>query len=1031
MSLFLPSQLSPNFEEVLIGEPIIFNFQVNTNGSEVRSWKLEILNDENDAEDPEDNILATFNGVFSAPLYNKEIGAIIITENKLEIQGLKLQSEKKYRWRVRLYEDYISEWAEDNNQENNSVQLGEEQPYNTTYVGAGNIVGTTKNVIWLSHYDNIVAEGSYVESVLCSDNVMNDFKPFKNTTDNFQYDYADPKGPDKLAININNILPSYREKIADGHMYIQQVQLPNQDYIAEDLCPKLIRGLSYEGGITYIHINPNEWFIGDVPSSGMPYCLVYIQRQQIYSVDYAIGQKQLTKVLLDEPMDYNTSHNMSMSFGLVSDNFDYDRVYIKPIDEFDSDKVGNTYIKLAYNDSDLLNTAGLWSKEDLQDKGAVKIINYVAKTGEVTLYSKLNYKPNRMYMYQIFILDTTQQDYGVNPQYKYLTGTMYENSVINSRYFLGGTVGYLWSSSKQLPVYSNNLTIDYTHEGKSWFYYELFIQPNLGIYEDQNRPVSLQIYNNKIQMNGYITNKALGQYGKWENNDVIYDKNISLDKLDDSQWLITLYVATEYLDQYDNLLFPQTKYKIYTNFVNSIPEGYFYVGNPKTLSFKYYNAFDTTLTPTTSNVSYKKNISDNIWYKQDDGQWYKQVVDTESNQLQWQTTTSISETGFITALPFKDLLIKCDIHDQITGQQHSRNIVPIKFYKWIIGCSKNGNDLEIIDESNDIYDSKFEYIIRGLESCLDDCGLFSNDIKYVIEFMAVDEYGREYILTEQIYINYIPQIINDKITAIVNCDTQSIHINFSPVKSFYAEGNVIPLLNANNIIGSVQTMEEGITFEELHDTSDNNLSIPEQFVMYFKMKIAEAMLYESSNVYTVFNMITDNGSEYRIDFDTRIYIMENNQFVLNDNYLAFMCYKNNELKKVFTPNNYDGEQLWSLESPTGFTYGIHAENQVTENAIYLLSTTPNIVADNISTQVNEQEQYDLTVNDELQDIHNNYYIKNTDEANNVFKIHSNEDSIADNIFNLNNAKKMSFIYFKIDSSASDNTIFMIDINKID
>jgi hypothetical protein len=149
-------------------------------------------------------------------------------------------------------------------------------------------------------------------------------------------------------------------------------------------------------------------------------------------------------------------------------------------------------------------------------------------------------------------------------------------------------------------------------------------------------------------------------------------------------------------------------------------------------------------------------------------------------------------------------------------------------------------------------------------------------------------------------------------------------------------------------------MDEGITFEELHDTSDNNLSIPEQFVMYFKIQIAEAMLYELSNVYTVFDMITDNGSEYRIDFDTRIYLIENNQFVLNDNYLAFMCYKNNELKKVFTPNNYDNEQLWSLEYPTGFTYGINTENQSTANAIYLLSTTQNIVADNkATTQVNE------------------------------------------------------------------------------
>ena len=70
MSLFLPSNLSPNFEEVVnniyndndvaVGVNIDFEFQVNTNGSCVRSYKLEILNDKNDADVEDDNILATF-----------------------------------------------------------------------------------------------------------------------------------------------------------------------------------------------------------------------------------------------------------------------------------------------------------------------------------------------------------------------------------------------------------------------------------------------------------------------------------------------------------------------------------------------------------------------------------------------------------------------------------------------------------------------------------------------------------------------------------------------------------------------------------------------------------------------------------------------------------------------------------------------------------------------------------------------------------------------------------------------------------
>jgi hypothetical protein len=92
MSLFLPSNLSPNFEEVVsnvhdsssrTSASIDFRFQVNSNGSSVRSYKLEILNGRNDADVPEDNILATFYGVFEQPLYNKDIYTITLTDNQI------------------------------------------------------------------------------------------------------------------------------------------------------------------------------------------------------------------------------------------------------------------------------------------------------------------------------------------------------------------------------------------------------------------------------------------------------------------------------------------------------------------------------------------------------------------------------------------------------------------------------------------------------------------------------------------------------------------------------------------------------------------------------------------------------------------------------------------------------------------------------------------------------------------------------------------------------------------------------------
>ena len=53
MSLFKPSHLSPNFEEVVYDQPLIISFQVNSNSSTVTAYKLEILHEYNDLYEPE------------------------------------------------------------------------------------------------------------------------------------------------------------------------------------------------------------------------------------------------------------------------------------------------------------------------------------------------------------------------------------------------------------------------------------------------------------------------------------------------------------------------------------------------------------------------------------------------------------------------------------------------------------------------------------------------------------------------------------------------------------------------------------------------------------------------------------------------------------------------------------------------------------------------------------------------------------------------------------------------------------------
>jgi hypothetical protein len=83
---------------------------------------------------------------------------------------------------------------------------------------------------------------------------------------------------------------------------------------------------------------------------------VYIQRQQVYTIDKSIGNMQLSKVTLDEPLEYNTFHNAPVEYKLKNNTFDRDRLYINSVREFDKKLYSNAYINLAYCEEDLINT---------------------------------------------------------------------------------------------------------------------------------------------------------------------------------------------------------------------------------------------------------------------------------------------------------------------------------------------------------------------------------------------------------------------------------------------------------------------------------------------------------------------------------------------------------------------------------------------------------------------------------------------------------------------------------------------------
>lgn len=878
MSLFKPSNLSPNFESVTNGKPLTITFQVNSNGSTVNAYRVQILKDVNDKDNSEDNILGSIYGTFEKPLYNKDIGEIILEEETLKYNGIELEPNKDYRWTLRLYgEDkrgnsYVSEnltmgfgtanaikgidiakpfvinknnlfdikekptlssssityltnntaiTFESNNTSNAhfyysiSVRAGEtytvsvdsidwdstsqgiflsstktenlhnygqinkttlmqtftattntlwihayinddagnftftfdklkvergskktnytsycindeiysdtwedygliisqddisgiinnliyslpasqdydivdsveefsekirkyttkfsiilfseiqdktqqelneffknkihpkmyfyqiniskntndkyliyfdhsnsafsfnyyksnyQEIYNEdlTYIGSGNLVGSIRQTMWSTEFNEAMKVNSYAR-IIWRPSQYSYFQPFKFNTQTIA---CTSSGNNAVAISANDIKKEYIDKITDGNFYIllSSTKTPFDSINFEltgEINNNILGNLRKIEQVKYNYIDNKYYLIipnnETIPNLGTYNYLtiVYIQQEKIIQVDKNIGNGSLTKISFEEAFNYNPNSNPTnltlvtqyarqyLHLGYVNDDFDYDRFYIDPVEEFDN-STGFSYIILqksttpitgddsALDGSYITQTRldKLLSSTD-QTQVGYKIINYVGKTGEVTIYNKAKNLPTIQTFYYIY-----KRRNNDNTKYDKITsgwlGGKQENScdiVVNKYLQVGGS------------PYSN--------------FENIFIQPNIGIKEDDYMPMKLSVYNEDYAKNIYLTN----YYNFWDVTTTPFSiANVKsntevVDTLDDTMWLITAKEITNkdstmMLDD-DSLRYtlykPQTQYKIYTNFVDSIPEGFFYSRYDKTIKFEIYD----------------------------------------------------------------------------------------------------------------------------------------------------------------------------------------------------------------------------------------------------------------------------------------------------------------------------------------------------------------------------------------------------------------------------------------------------------
>ncbi len=245
----------------------------------------------------------------------------------------------------------------------------------------------------------------------------------------------------------------------------------------------------------------------------------YKERHQIYWVDRELGwNKDYTKITLEEPFEYNYKNGTTIDIYQCSDQHTLTSIYVDPNDDIER---GN-FIELYRNGTKICDKT--------------KIIGWGETTGEIRFQEALK------------ITDTTNKFPKDGDTYKLYTYNALDKTyteVTVEDNVLGGK-----------PVVSTTI---FANDNGIYF-----IQPNINIKTDETNPPEI-----------LFENGARLALVKKTSNTVVPNKitDITFDKLDNTQWVV------KYGEKANDIainISPKTKYTVYTDFMDSMPNAVFY-----------------------------------------------------------------------------------------------------------------------------------------------------------------------------------------------------------------------------------------------------------------------------------------------------------------------------------------------------------------------------------------------------------------------------------------------------------------------
>ena len=534
----------------------------------------------------------------------------------------------------------------------------------------------------------------------------------------------------------------------------------------------------------------------------------YTERHKIDWVTTDLGNdKNITKIETDEAFTYNYINDTTFSLYQCSDKHGYNNVFVDPNDEIE---VGMGI--------DIFN-----GSSSINSNNVSKIIGYSADTGEIRVQEPFKSIPVNGYTYRLY----KKNDSG---SWQQISFTELSNLI--------GGAAITDSSFKVMTNY-------YSSDTKN-----LFIQPNINIKSDATNPNEI-VFNNGVRVD--IIQNIDGK-----------GKDITFNKLDNTQWIVTIPSSTSSFP-----VIPKTKYKIYSDFMDSMPENIFYAKKSPTIQIQYKNY----------------NIDE------------EEYVNISETPTEYKSFRDVS---------FKTLW---------TSEQN----VLIKNYQYLL----YDVNMNLISESDIIYDNELEWHFRGLDTSRNE----NIPNQYFIKIIIEDEFGKIFEKQNTFYIFYN---INETITPLVvnlNCNQTSFDIEFTtPIYVETSDALGKKTVEVENVdfrngylnipLDNVANYSKIVAEEELY------VDIPEEFSYITCFQLSKDLIYSipSSNDNTILllqighknNLNTIDYYSLKLGSFEKLYFHEQDSTITvqeNPNQFKLQLFKNEETEPL---QCFDGENYYDL-----------------------------------------------------------------------------------------------------------------------